>query len=427
MKRRVFIRNTALGSAAILTTTGFQTFAQGSNLNIGLIGSGWYGMVITRAALKAGGVEVIAVSDVDTEHLSASADELEKLQGSRPKLFKDYRDLLELQNLDAIMIGTPPHWHALIFIAACKKGVDIYCEKPLAYDVDEGKAMVNAAKEAGNIVQIGFQRRQSAAFKKAQELIENGTTGRIRQIEAQINYNPPISDLTVQDPPASLDWDNWCGPAPKLEYTPNIGHKAWRLEKEYGNGHLVDWGIHHIDIIRRIMRLEMPVSFNSVGELDFLKGKITTPDMLNVTMEFEQCPVFWKHRLWGPGDINSQFNNGIFFYGEKATLFASDNKLVLMPAGPNQNPQEINLPSPDMQDNHVIEFINAVKSKNKNTLSCTVEDGYQSTSMVQLAMASWYSGSKVVWNASNGFVTNNESAAKLLNRPYRAGYSRPVI
>ena len=128
-------------------------------------------MVISKAALQTGSVEIIAICDVDTDHLTNSADELMNLQGLRPETYKSYEELLGHKGLEAIFIATPPHWHALQFIAACEKGFDIYCEKPLAYDVLEGQAMVNAARKAGNIVQLGFQRRQSVAFAKAKELI----------------------------------------------------------------------------------------------------------------------------------------------------------------------------------------------------------------------------------------------------------------
>ncbi len=301
MDRRSFIGKTTLGTAGIISALHYPAFAQEQKLKIGLIGCGWYGMVISNAALKVGGAEIVAVCDVDSDHLKTSADELEKLQGIRPKEYKDYKDLLEQKDLQAIFIGTQPHWHALQFIAACEKGYDIYCEKPLSYDVEEGKAMVKAAEKAGNIVQIGFQRRQSQAFKKAKSLIEEGKIGKVHQIGAQIHYNPTLADTTIQEPPASLDWEAWCGPAPKLPYRPNIGHKSWRLEKEYGNGHLVDWGIHHIDIIRTIMGFDMPASFETTGGLNVLAGKITTPDTLNATLNFAGLPGFLATPALGIG------------------------------------------------------------------------------------------------------------------------------
>jgi predicted dehydrogenase len=425
MERRNFLKKASIGSVAVASSFYLGAQPADQKLKIGLIGAGWYGMVITKAALKVGGVEAIGVCDVDSDHLNSSADELEKLQGIRPKTFKSYQELLDMKGLQAVFIGTPPHWHALQFIAACKKGLDIYCEKPLAYDIQEGLAMVKAAKTAGNIVQIGFQRRQSNAFKRAKELIEDGTIGNVHQISAQIHYNPGPQDTTIQVPPASLDWEEWCGPAPKLDYRPNIGHKAWRLEKEYGNGHLVDWGIHHIDIIRRIMGESMPVEFYTKGGIFELKDKITTPDTLTANMAFRKAPVVWQHRLWGAGDANREFNNGIFFHGDKATLFAEDSKVVIFPAGKDAKREELSIPTELMQEMHVENFLNAVKNKDKNLINCPPEDAFQSTATVQLAMISYYTGSLVKWDQNKNEIINNQMATSLMKRDYRGKYIHP--
>jgi len=425
MERRSFIKTASIGSAALLASMYGQALPLDRKIKIGLIGAGWYGMVITKAALKVGGVEVVAICDVDTDHLKNSADEVATLQGVRPQTFKYYQDLLDVKGLEAVFIGTPPHWHALQFIAACEKGLDIYCEKPLAYDIQEGLAMVKAAQKAGNIVQIGFQRRQSAAFKKAKELIDGGTIGNVHQIAAQINYIPLLQDTTVQAPPASLDWEEWCGPAPKLEYRPNISHKAWRLEKEYGNGHLVDWGIHLIDGIRLIMGESMPTEFYTTGGILELKNKITTPDTLTANMAFRKAPVVWQHRLWGTGDPNKEFNNGIFFHGEKASLFTGDSKIILYPAGKDSKMEEISIPSVAMQENHVENFLNAVRAKDQGMINSTPEDAFRSTATVQLAMISHYTGSLVKWDAAKNEIVDNKAASLLMKRDYRGKYKHP--
>ena len=433
MKRRTFLQKAMIGTAGLLTATNYPAFANqqlgkinSKKIKVGLIGAGWYGMVITEAALKTGDVEVIAVCDVDNVHLKDSADKLEQIQGTRPKEFIDHQEMLNVNGLEAVFIGSVPHWHALHFVDACNKGLDIYCEKPLSYDVNEGKAMVSATRKAGNIVQIGFQRRQSKTFARVKELIESDAIGKVHQIKAQILYSPSPGDNTVQAPPASLDWDKWCGPAPKLDYRPSIGHKAWRLEKEYGNGHLVDWGIHHIDIIRTVMGFQMPESTIATGGIEVLKDKITTPDTLNVVMNFEGCPVIWEHRLWGTGDMNSEYNNGVFFYGENGTIFANENKLIIK-TKVSKELETIDLSNPTMQEDHVANFIEAVKTKNKELLSCTVDDAFLSTATVQLAMAAYYTNSKVVWDNTNQTISNNTEATKLLARPYRAGYTRPQV
>lgn len=426
MDRRAFIKRTSLATAAVAAGVRKPLFAQEPPLKIGLIGSGWYGLVIAKAALQAGGVEIVAVSDVDSRHLGNGVNELQALQGKAPRGYKHHGELLAHPGLEAILIGTPPHWHALQFVDACKKGLPIYCEKPLAYDVDEGKAMVAAARRAGNIVQIGFQRRQSEAFKRAKEWIENGTTGRIHQINAQIHYTPGKMDTTIQEPPASLDWDAWCGPAPKLPYRPSIGHGPWRLEKAYGNGHLVDWGIHHIDIIRTVMGFDMPSSVHASGSLEVLKEQITTPDTLQAIWQFDDCPVIWQHRLWGVGDMDPRFNNGVFFHGEKGTLFVSDER-VIWKAGRDQPEEVLEIPTPDMQEKHLAEFITAVKTGNKGLISCDVEEGFRSTAAVQLAMIAYDTSSTVGWDASGNSLVGTEEVQRLMARPYRTGYQRPAV
>lgn len=425
MKRRKFIEMASFGSAAAVTSFYFPKSFQERKLKIGLIGSGWYGMVDVKAALKIGGVEVIGICDVDSEHLSTSADEIEKLQGSRPKTFKYYGDLLDMKGLEALVIGTIPHWHALQFISACNKGLDIYCEKPLAYDVMEGVAMVNAARKSGNIIQVGFQRRQAESFKKAKEFIDLGKIGEVHQVVAQIHYNPGPQDTKIQPPPASLDWEEWCGPAPKLEYRPSIGHKSWRLEKEYGNGHLVDWGIHHIDIIRKIMGEGMPDNIYASGGILALKDQITTPDTLNVKFGFKMAPVIWQHRLWGNGDITKEYNNGIFFYGEKGTIFSDDSKVVIFPAGRDAKREDFLIQTPLMQENHVENFLKAVRNKDKTLISCTPEDAFKSTATVQLAMISYNTGSIVKWDQEKNIIIGNPEASALLKREYRGKYMHP--
>ena len=329
-------RRTFLGTAGAVALTSIigraaESAADGKKLKVGVIGCGWYGMVDAKAALKVGGVEVVALCDVDSEHLAKSADEIEKLQGKRPQTFKLYEDLLKTPGLEIVIIATPPHWHALQFIAALERGLDIYCEKPIAYDIREGRAMVNAAKKSGRIVQIGFQRRQAAAVVEARKYLQEGNAGRIVCAEAQIHYTAGVLDATPQLPPASLDWELWCGPGPKIPYSPQVGHKNWRLEKTSGHGHLVDWGIHLVDATRWILGETTPRAVTAAGGIYYLKDKITTPDVLTAHFEFEKCPFTWRHRIWGAEEYAPEVSNGIFFYGEKETVFVTDAKWIVIP------------------------------------------------------------------------------------------------
>jgi predicted dehydrogenase len=391
----------------------------GRTVKLGVIGCGWYGMVDLKAAFQAGGVEAAALCDIDSEHLKASADEVEKLQSQRPKTYADYREFLETPGLEAVIIATPPHWHALPFIAACRKGLDIYCEKPLAYDVREGQAMVEAAEKSGRIVQIGFQRRKSEAVRQAADYIGGGQAGRIVQADVQIHYRAAMLDATPQAPPPSLDWEQWCGPGPKLPYSPNIGHRAWRLEAAYGNGHLVDWGIHWIDASRVILRETTPVWVQASGGTYQLKGQITTPDTLTAHFEFGRCPVVWRHRLWGAAEYTRETQNGILFFCEKQTVFVSDNRWTILP---ERKTVEIKAgPPPGVR--HMAEFLDAVRTRKQS--SCTPADAWQSTTTVHLAMIAYNTGTRVNWDAREKRILNNPAAARLLKRAYRAPWKHP--
>jgi predicted dehydrogenase len=419
-------RRSFLGAAAAAATfTTLRSHAQESSsppLKLGLIGCGWWGMIDAKAALKAGGVEIVALCDVDSDHLTKAADEIEKLQGSRPKTFKHHAELLDTAGLQAVILATPPHWHALPFIAACEKGLAIYCEKPLAYDIREGRAMVDAAKKAGNIVQIGFQRRHATGFADARKYIQEGKAGRILSAEAQIHYTAPTPDPAPVDPPASLDWDLWCGPGPRIPYSAAVGHMNWRLEKTTGHGHLVDWGVHLIDAARWILGAGAPVAVTAAGGLYHLKGKITTPDILTVHFEFETCPLTWRHRIWGAQDMNPETSNGIFLYGEKETVFCTDNKWIVLPQGRGQKPV-IHEGGNDSSVEHVAEFLASVRSRQQP--SCTPEEGQLSTTAVKLAMISYDTGARVAWDAKAEEITGNPEAAKLLKREYRSPWKHP--
>lgn len=423
--RRSFLRQSALATAAlsIAPARGFSA-EPAEKVKLGLIGCGWWGMIVVEAAFKAGGVEVVALCDVDSAPLEKAAAKVASLQSQRPKTFKRHEDLLAVDGLQAVIIATPPHWHALQFIDALNRGLDIYCEKPLAYDIREGQAMVTAAQKAGRIVQIGFQRRQSPAIRQAGEYIRQGNAGRIIEVEAQINYRADMRDATPQDPPPTLDWDLWCGPAPKLPYSPNIGHFAWRFEKEYGHGHLVDWGIHLIDAARWILNEKAPKSVQAAGGLYFWKDRITTPDVLTAHFEFEKCPVIWRHRMYGAAEYTPDVSNGIFFYGEKETVFVSDNRWVVVPKGRGQQ-HKVHEARADTSTAHIAAFFTAVRTRKEPEPLCTPEDAHLSTSAVKLAMIAYETGSKVNWNAATQNIEGNPAAARLLKREYRAPWKHP--
>jgi predicted dehydrogenase len=424
LTRRSFLGSTLTAAVALpwMGAGALGAAASERKLRLGLIGCGWYGMVCVNAAFKSGGVEVIALCDPDSAHLEANAVKIEELQGHRPRLFRHHAELLELSSLDAVIIASPPQWHALQFIDALNRGLDIYCEKPLAYDVREGRAMVDAARKSGRVVQIGLQRRQSPAIRQVREHIRNGHAGQIVQVEAQIHYTAGMRDATPQPPPASLDWDLWCGPSPKLPYSPQIGHFAWRLEKETGHGHLVDWGIHLIDATRFILGESAPRAVTAAGGIYRFKDQITTPDILTAHFEFDTCPVIWRHRIWGAEEFAPETNNGIFFYGDKQTLFVTDDRWITIPRGKGKE-RQVHQVSGDLATLHMTEFLHAVRTRAQP--HCTPEEGHLSTSAVKLAMIAYDTGATIHWDGAAEQVRDHPAANRLLRREYRAPWKHP--
>jgi predicted dehydrogenase len=282
--------------------------------------------------------------------------------------------------------------------------------------------MVEAARASGQVIQVGFQRRQSGAVRQAAHYIGEGGPGRIVTAAAQIHYRPALKDPAPTDPPASLDWDSWCGPAPKLPYSEQVGHFSWRLEKAYGNGHLVDWGIHWIDAIRVALGLGMPRSVTAVGGLYALKGRITTPDVLQVQFEYDECPVTWNHRIFGSAEYTPEANNGMSFFGEKESVFLNDRRFVVVPVEKDAERKVVEAAN-DAQADHVGEWLEAVRTR--GTVSCPPEDAFQSTAAVQLAMLALDSGGRVEWDASSNQIIGNPEAAALLKRDYRGPWVHP--
>jgi predicted dehydrogenase len=338
--------------------------------------------------------------------------------------FKLYPDFLKSSDLDAVIIATPPHWHALLLLATLERGLDVYCEKPLSYDIREGRAMVEAVKKSNRLVQIGFQRRQNAAFQAVRQHIQDGHAGRIVCAEANIHYTAGTKDPTPQPPPASLDWDLWCGPAPLIPYSPQVGHMNWRLEKTTGHGHLVDWGIHLIDAARVILGEEMPKTVSASGGLYYLKDRITTPDVLNAHFEFASVPLTWRHRIWGAEEYTPAVSNGIFLYGEKQTLFATDERWEIIPRGSGKD-RQVHEVKTDAGLLHMAEFLKAVRTRQPP--GCLIEDAYRSTASVKLAMIAWETGTKVSWDPQTETIPHNVSASNLLQRDYRKPWKHPYV
>jgi predicted dehydrogenase len=197
---------------------------------------------------------------------------------------------------------------------------------------------------------------------------------------------------------------------------------SWRLEKTTGHGHLVDWGIHLVDATRWILGETMPRAVQASGGIYHHKGKITTPDVLSVHFEFDSCPVFWKHRIWGAAEYTPEIANGILFYGEKGTVFVTDRRWVAIPKDPNKERIEHEV-SADMGAKHMAEFLTAVRTDGQG--GCTMLEGYRSTATVKLAMIAYDVGARIMWDDRAERIVDHPQANALLKREYRAPWKHP--
>ena len=249
MQRRKFLKLSSTG-LLIPALPGFVSLTHYAKYKTALIGAGWWGMNILREAIAAGSSKVVAIADVDGRHLKAASQEINKLNGDQPRLYKDYRELLQKEKPEIVIVATPDHWHPLICIAALEGGAHVYVEKPIGHTINEGKAMVRAARATQQVVQVGTHRRVSPHNKSGIEFLRSGKAGKIGMVRAFVHYGGGPGEIVPDTaPPAELDWDFWCGPAPYRPYNSVIHPRGFRQFMDYANGQLGDWGIHWMDQI----------------------------------------------------------------------------------------------------------------------------------------------------------------------------------
>ena len=349
---------------------------------IGLRNQGW---TITDKSTKF--ADFAAFADVDADVLGENLEKLESKTGQKADGYADYREVLDRDDVDAVMIATPDHWHTKISVEAMRAGKDVYCEKPLTLTIDEGKLIERVVEETGRVFQVGTMQRTESdrRFLKAIALIREGRIGEIKKVTCGINGATGSPEIPAIDPPKGLDWDVWLGPAPEADYRalPEMRtgygggvplytncHYAWRNWYEYSGGQMNDWGAHHVDIatwaldadgVRAAPTKITPVSYSL--PVDYENGYPTVADRYNSPTKFEI-------RAEMPGGvplvITSEGDNGILFEGTRGRFFVNRGKL----AGKPVEDLETN-PLPEgaveavyggpVSENHTANFVDAMK------------------------------------------------------------------
>lgn len=395
-----------------------------------LIGSGWWGTNIAKMALAHGDVELVAMCDVDRNQLQKYSAEIESLTGTKPTWYTDYRELLDKEKPDIAIVATSDHWHALTTIAAIESGADVYVEKPIGHTILEGRAMVNAARKHGRMVQVGTHRRTSPHNMEAIDFLKQGKAGKVGMIRAFVHSSGGPGEPTPDsEPPEGLDWDFWCGPAPYHPYNRRMHPLGFRQFLDFGNGTLGDWGIHWMDHILWWADETYPKYVHSTGGRHIREDNTTAPDTQVVNFEFETFTATWEHRHYAGNDAEKH-RLGIYYYGTEGIVhigwhdgwtFYPSRKSGEMIHG------EPTLHEPDSQNIPELwaDFMQSIKTRELPV--CDIEIGHLSTNLSLLGMLSHKIGRGIQWDGASETVINDPEANTLLKRPYRAPWVYPEV
>ena len=364
--------------------------------------------------------DAAALCDVDANHLAAAA---KKVKG-QPFLCKDYRYLLDRKDIDAVMIATPDHWHAIMTVQACQAGKDVYSEKPTCRTIQEGQAMINAARRYGRVVQIGAQGRSQPYARAACQFIRNGQIGKVNRVEVWHENNWTGGWGEEKAPPPELDWELWLGPARWRPYNPDYCHFNFRWMMDFGGGFIRDRGNHVLSIVMWCLNQDQagPVSVEAKGE-PAKEGVWDVPVTMEVTWEFKNpdWTLTWSQpgaRYPFPGS-RDPIPWGAKYYGDRDTLIVSGGDGggdTEKKAWDYQPPSDgVHIPqSPGHREN----WLECIKTRQKPIMS--VEIGHRVVSLAILANISYQLGRKLRWDPVNERFLGDAEANRFLAQPYRA-------
>ena len=444
LNRREFIT----GTAALLSLAAFVQDVFGldkaAGKKVALIGTGWYGKSDLFRLLQVADVEVVALCDVDKNHLEEAGRLVAGKQKSQktPALYEDYRKLLAAHQLDIVIIGTPDHWHALMAIAAIKNGAHVYLQKPVSVDVLEGEAVLAAARKYKRKIQIGTQRRSTAHMIDAKEnIIEKGLLGKISHVEMccyfhmKSNANPP-----EQPVPAFLNYDLWTGPAPLRPYDGLPHGSWWRAFMEYGNGITGDMCVHMFDTVRWMLKLGWPKRISAAGGIYVQKdAKSNIADTQTAIFEYDDLNCVWNHRTWGaPADPAYPWS--FIIYGDKGTLKGNTMKYEFIPHSKGERilrdvlferekfPEDLKEPRIELNAAPATrgQMMNLLSAIEKDHLPVAdIEEGHISSASCILANISMELNRPLIYDPIKKIIVNDPEATKKLKRTYRKGWDHP--
>ena len=422
MDRRHFL----VSSAAALSAASSVFGAPSDTVRVAVIGAGGRGHSHLDGFPKLPNVEVVAVCDIDESRVNKGADGVEKATKKRPKTYSDMRKLFEDKTIDAVTFATPNQWHALGTIWACQAGKDVYVEKPCSYNMFESKQIVAAARKYNRMVQHGSQIRSSVAVQEGIQKLRDGLIGDVYLSRGLcFKTRDTIGRTPVSPVPAGVDYDLWTGPAPKREFTKNRFHYNWHWFWDYGNGDLGNQGIHQVDIARWGLGVKYPVKVTAIGGHFMFDDDQETPNTLNCAYEFNEngkrTMMEFEVRHWMTNPEATVPGIGNLFYGSKGYLAVDSYTSYKSWLGKERTPG----PEKKEGGDHFANFIDAVRSRKRETLNSEVEEGAISSTLVHLANISYRVGRTLHFDAATYSVVGDAEANKMFSRPYRKPFVVP--
>ncbi len=430
--RRNFIRTASLLAAGSTVTLGAMgrtgiSVAPSDRIRVGLIGGNSMGFNDLSSFVSNPDVECIALCDVDRNVLNRRTDDLVKLGHPRPKLYQDYRNMLENKDLDAVIIGTPDHWHCLMLVDALEAGKHVYVEKPIGNSIAEINIMHRAAgKHPGKMIQVGQWQRSQPHFVDAINFIKTGKLGRIRMCKAwsYVDWKGPVPKVPNTPVPEGVDYNMWLGPAPMRPFNKNRFHATWRWYWEYAGGVMTDWGVHLIDYILYGMGVSVPESVMAIGgKYAFPDDDMVTPDTMTAVYDFRNFTLIWEHTI-GIGLGNWKRPHGMSYVGENGTLVLDRNGWEVLPEKQRMEPVPVQKNVGVGLDLHVRNFLDCIKNNTPRKLNAGIDIGKEVALTAQMGNIAFRTGEKVYWdNAKQSF--RSESANKLITPVYNNGWKLP--
>lgn len=437
LSRRKFLAASA--AAASLSPLGvpFVHAAQkAAQYRIALVGSGWWGMNLLREAASFGNLKIVALCDVDQDHLDTSAEECRDLTRDEPKKYRDYREMLDKEQLDLVIVATPDHWHALNTIAALKKGCHVFLEKPTGHTILESRAVVEAARAADRVVQVGLHRRIGPHHVSGLKFLKDGNAGKIGMVRMFAHSGGGPELPTPNSKPAEgLDWEMYCGPAPLRPFNRKIHPGGFRNFLDFANGTLGDWGVHWLDQVLAWTDEKYPKRVFSTGGRQ-ISGKpvlnekeqtTDAPDTQVATYEFDSFTAVWEHRKYS-GNQAEKAAIGAYFYGTKGTFHMGwRDGWTFYPVKKEDQPihEKSQLQEPDGHNIKLLwgDFLAAIENKRRPVAD--IEVGHLSTNLSLLGMLSWKLGRSVEWDGAKEQIIGDADASQLLSRKYREPWQYP--